>query len=54
MHAGIRDMPGGCEGLLVSLEVDAIESGSYLSNQTQQQLRGPQLWKKQVAGKQST
>jgi hypothetical protein len=35
-------------------DVLAIESMSYLGNQTQQQLRGPQLWKEQVAGKQST
>jgi hypothetical protein len=31
-----------------------IESRCYLGNQTQQQLRGPQSWKEQVAGKQST
>lgn len=30
-----------------------IESRSYLGNQVQQ-LQGPQLWKDQVAGKQST
>jgi hypothetical protein len=33
--------------------IDSIESRSYLGNQTQQQLRGPQLWKEQVASKQS-
>jgi hypothetical protein len=32
----------------------AIEGRCYLGNQMQQQPRGPQLWKEQVAGKQST
>jgi hypothetical protein len=32
---------------------DAVESKCYLDNQTQQQLRGSQLWKEQVASKQS-
>jgi hypothetical protein len=31
-----------------------IEGRCYLVNQMQQQPRGPQLWKEQVAGKQST
>jgi hypothetical protein len=31
-----------------------IEGRCYLGNQMQQQPRGPQLWKEQVAGKQST
>jgi hypothetical protein len=30
-----------------------VESRCYLGNQTQLQLRGPQRWKEQVAGKQS-
>jgi hypothetical protein len=38
-----------------SLEnVVVVESRCYLGNQTQLLLRGPQLWKEQVAGKQST
>jgi hypothetical protein len=35
-------------------DVAIIESKCWLGNQTQQQLRAPQLWKEQVVGKQST
>jgi hypothetical protein len=34
--------------------VPLVESRCCLGNQTQQQLRGPQLWKEQVSSKQST
>jgi hypothetical protein len=34
--------------------VQSIESRSYLGNQTQQQLQGPQVWMEQVADEQST
>jgi hypothetical protein len=40
------------KGTLV--DVEPIESRCYLGNQTQLLLRGPQLWKEQVASKQST
>jgi hypothetical protein len=40
--------------LTLFLQLHLIEGRRYLVNQMQQQPRGPQLWKEQVAGKQST
>jgi hypothetical protein len=48
-HSVFYDVPES-----LSRQEAYIEGKCYLGNQMQQQPRGPQLWKEQVAGKQST